>query len=236
MVGSLCSILAGSLGVFRTSYDASTLHALAKASTDFKSSISSTDALALLNDARHLSRAGYIPSSTVLDLIQTLAHPGQTYAVYVGISQILDDLINLFYPHRELSSALVKLGKKVFGDVVDRLGFEFDAAEAVEVSQLRVLAIQEAGLANYDPVVEWALKEWKGWVGEGRETQTETRAIVWALAVRHIGQEAQERTTRMLVSSADIACVSSLSLSLSLYPSLYSATTSLTDYGSALSQ
>lgn len=145
--------------------------------------------------------------------MQTLAHPGQTYAVFVGISQILDDLVNLFYPQRELASALVKLGKKIFGDVVDRLGFEFDASEAVEVSQLRVLAIQEAGLANYKPAVDWALKEWKAWVGEGRETQTETRATVWALAIRHIGQEVQEKITKLLISSADIACVSSLSRS-----------------------
>lgn len=170
--------------------------------------MTAVDSLAVLNDAYGLARAGYLPSTVMLDVVRTLAHPKQEHALSSGVALILDDLLGLFFSDARTFGAIQQMRRELFGPVVARLGFDFSANETAETIQLRTLAIREAGLAGHEVVVDWALKQWAASVEDGKAIPANTRALVWSLAVIHVGEKAHTRLTEVFATAKNTTCVS----------------------------
>lgn len=191
----------------RVAYDVDTLHALAKFAVESPDQVTAVDSLALLNDAYGLARAGYLPATALLDVIHTLAHPTQEHAIYAGVALVFDDLLSLFFKDAHTHGAIQRMRRELFGPVVARLGLEFSDDDTAETTQLRTLAIKEAGLAGHEVVVDWALNLYAASLENGKELQANTRTVVWSLAVIHIGERAHTRLTEVFTSAQSTAYV-----------------------------
>jgi aminopeptidase 2 len=183
------------------------LLALAKEAVESPDRITAVDSLAILNDAYGLARAGYLPSTVLLSVVRTLAHPRQEHALFSGIALILDDLLGLFFTDMHTYRAIQRMRRKLFGSVVARLGFDFSDDDSAETIQLRTLAIKEAGLAGHEVVVDWALQQWAASIEDGQTLSANTRAVIWSLAVIHIGEPAHTRLTDLFVTAKSTTCV-----------------------------
>jgi aminopeptidase 2 len=183
------------------------LLALAKEAVESPDRITAVDSLAILNDAYGLARAGYLPSTVLLNVVRTLAHPRQEHALFSGIALILDDLLGLFFADMHTYRAIQRMRRELFGPVVARLGFDFSDDNSAETIQLRTLAIKEAGLAGHEVVVDWALQQWAASIEDGQTLSANTRAVIWSLAVIHIGERAHTRLTDLFVTAKSTTCV-----------------------------
>ncbi|GAA5919724.1 hypothetical protein JCM1841_000771 [Sporobolomyces salmonicolor] len=146
---------AGTAGAFRISYPASHLAKLADEASKSDSGISLTDRIGLVQDAVHLSEAGYTRTATAFTLFQKLSNETE-YLVWMEIADAFRRLVATWWEQPvAVLEGIRAFARSLFGPLVEKIGFEHEEGDDSDRRRFRTLAIAAAAIAEDPKALAW---------------------------------------------------------------------------------
>ncbi|KAL4244429.1 Aminopeptidase [Abortiporus biennis] len=152
---------AGTFGVYRVMYPTERLTKIALESAQEHSPFSFQDRIGLILDARALAKAGLIPTSNVLTLINAIAKSEKEGLVWSTIADTLEDLTSTWFEQQDIVDSLNDFRGRLFGPLVDSLGYEYAENELAEMTEIRTKAISVAAEAGDKTVINELLMRFR---------------------------------------------------------------------------
>ncbi|KAH7103915.1 leucyl aminopeptidase [Auriculariales sp. MPI-PUGE-AT-0066] len=133
---------ADTTGVYRVAYSPERWAKIAQDMAKPDTSFTLEDRMGLIQDVFALSQAGYIKTSSALDLVTGLRNETE-YLAWRSATGPLTKLANIWWEQSPELDQLNRLRATLMKPLVDRLGYEFSSKEDVDTAQLRAHAISQ---------------------------------------------------------------------------------------------
>ncbi|KAG0372777.1 Aminopeptidase 2 mitochondrial [Mortierella sp. AD032] len=148
----------GQAGFYRVSYPSRALDLLGQTLKSGKETetLKTADRVGLLTDAAALVAAGVSPTSSFLTLLKYFEDE-ESSLVWSEISMRMQELVSVWLEQPEpVVNAIKEVQRRLFKNIVKRLGWTYPEGEDPAIGNLRALAIRFAGRANDPEVVSEA--------------------------------------------------------------------------------
>ncbi|KZV68804.1 hypothetical protein PENSPDRAFT_633906 [Peniophora sp. CONT] len=187
---------------FRVHYTPSHLRSL----LSFVESMSTADALGLIQDAGALAAAGLYGIGQAMDVFQAFGQSVE-YAVQRSLARELESIERTWWDDATIMSGINALKSKQFGLVLDSIGYDYDSADGYTITQLRTLALSHAAMAG-EPRVVKLLQEWfEAFIHdpEGSGLSAGALSVTLYSAVRHGDEDAYDSVFKVYKENVDPA-------------------------------
>ncbi len=178
----------GQSGFYRTAYPPELLARLAKAIA--KGELAAIDTLGVVDDAFALARAGHIPTSSTLTVLEGCKDQTD-YNVWLTVAGILGAVENIL-SGKDLDRRFASFGLALFTPVAQRSGWTAKASDGHLDLLLRPLALGRLGHFGDEAVIGEAKKRFNAF-SAGGELDPNLRSAVYACAAEHGGEEEYEK-------------------------------------------
>lgn len=178
-------INAGQSGFYRTAYSAEMLAALAEALEDGSLPDPVIDALGILSDAHALTRAGYLKTSCLLDLLGTVKEEREynIWSIVCGSLNSIDNLLD----GEEDRDRLAAFARSLLTPCLDDIGWVKRDSDSHSTLLLRSMLISQAGHFGADEVIREA-RALFGRFNKTGELEPNLRGPVYALTAENGGE------------------------------------------------
>ncbi|PHH70717.1 hypothetical protein CDD82_6963 [Ophiocordyceps australis] len=171
----------GATGFYRVNYPPARL---AKLSTQLNR-LSTEDKIAIIGSTADLAFAGNGTTAALLTFLQGFSketHP----LVWTQILDSISLVKSVFAEDKELKRGIEKFARKLIGDKVKELGWEYGDGESYLIGLLRKQIIGVAVVSGHTEVADEALKRFNAWVKSPQDSpiHPSLRGPVWCAAVR----------------------------------------------------
>ncbi|KAI0806986.1 peptidase family M1-domain-containing protein [Fomes fomentarius] len=189
---------ADTTGFYATRYSAERLAKLGQQVAAKDSPFSLADRMGLVGDALALSKAGYTPVSSALELISTLKDEKE-YLVWGTISSNLSTIVSTWWENPQVIDKLDAFRRELFVPLVKQYGFEYSESDSYDVQQLRTTAIEAAASAGDKWVVDELKSRFDHFLKTGDESKipSDLRQIAFTIGVREGGRPEWEAVRRI---------------------------------------
>ncbi|TCD62082.1 Aminopeptidase 2 mitochondrial, partial [Steccherinum ochraceum] len=173
-------------GVYRVLYSGSRLAGIATEAAKNDSVLSLEDRMGLVLDGAALAKAGLMPTSNLLVLIDALRNETE-YVVWTSLADSLHEVSTVWYEHEKIQELFKKFSKNIYTPLVQRLGYAAIEGESVDHRQLRVRAITGAAAAGESSVIKHLRELYDQYLGTG-EVDPDLERLVFKTAVKYGGR------------------------------------------------
>ncbi|KAF8061516.1 leucyl aminopeptidase [Lyophyllum atratum] len=189
---------AGTVGVYRVLYTPERLLEIAKEAAKDDSVITLNDRIGLVHDAMALSKAGLAKLSSSLTLLDTLKHEKE-YLVWSGILGSLSDLASIWWEHPQIVDQLNAFRRTLAVPLVNKLGYEYSAADSTDTSLLRTLVVSQAAVAGDEGVVKELQGRFAHFMKTGDDSTipADLQRVIFSTAVKHGGRAEYDTVVRL---------------------------------------
>ncbi|KAG0273555.1 hypothetical protein BGZ95_010635 [Linnemannia exigua] len=153
----------GQAGFYRVSYPSRALDLLGQTLKSGKETetLKTADRVGLLTDAAALVAAGVSPTSSFLTLLKYFEDE-ESSLVWSEISMRMQELVAVWLEQPEpVVNAIKEVQRRLFKNIVKRLGWTYPEGEDPAIGNLRALAIRFAGRANDPEIVAEARRRFE---------------------------------------------------------------------------
>ncbi|KZT39817.1 hypothetical protein SISSUDRAFT_1060871 [Sistotremastrum suecicum HHB10207 ss-3] len=195
----------GSTGVYRVRYSTERAQAIAKEAAKEGSIFKTEDRIGLVSDTLALAQASLSDTSSLLNVIELFKDDKENLG-WTAMNDAITKLVNIFWEDEELSEGLRIFQQSLYAPIVERLGYDNQDDESVDVKGLRTLAIARAAAVGEPKVVKELLSRWKAY-NEGDESAipADILGATFRVAVEHGGRAEWETMKKIYESSASPA-------------------------------
>ncbi|KAH7103952.1 leucyl aminopeptidase [Auriculariales sp. MPI-PUGE-AT-0066] len=201
-------INAETTGVYRVAYSLERWAKIAQDMARPDTSFTLDDRMGLVQDVFALSQAGYIKTSSALDLVTGLRNETE-YLAWRSATGPLTKLADIWWEQSPELGQLNRLRASLLKPLVDRLGYEFTSKEDVDTAQLRAHAISQC-IAGEDQGVIAKLKavyEEYTKAGDLSSIPGDIKRDTLATAVRHGGETEWEHMKSLYLDPSSSSSV-----------------------------
>jgi len=185
---------AGTVGVYRVSYEPQVLKQLGAWATVQNSAFSLEDRMGLVNDAITLAKAGTSPTTGALDLIAGLKNETENL-VWESIASTIVSVRGLLWEQPpELQKKFRAFEASLFFPIVERLGYENLPNDSVDDRELRTLAVARCARAEHPTVLAELKSRFADFQETGNDAKipSDLQRTIYTTAVRFGGREEYE--------------------------------------------
>ncbi|KAH9933689.1 peptidase family M1-domain-containing protein [Amylocystis lapponica] len=179
------------VGFYRVLYPAARLAAIGAEAARAHTVFSAQDRQGLMYDAVAFAKAGFSRVDGVLDLIDSWRDE-QQYSVWQCLSASLSEVASTWWEHSEVVTPLNGFRRvRLFGPLVDRLGFQHGNDDPADTRFLRTLAISQAADAGEARVVEELAGRFAHYIktDDDSKISPDLMGVTFAVAIRHGGRQ-----------------------------------------------
>ncbi|KAF8212441.1 hypothetical protein K438DRAFT_1806516 [Mycena galopus ATCC 62051] len=179
---------AGTVGVYRVLYTPERLAKIAAEASKENSIFTLDDRMGILYDANALSKAGLSKLSDALTVIDLWSNEKE-YLVWSTVAETLSSLTATFWESPDTVKALEALIRSLFVPIVKRLGYEYSADDAFDVTQLRTLAISMAASGEDQGVIDELKSRFAHYMATGDDSKipADLQSSIFNAAVKYGG-------------------------------------------------
>lgn len=188
---------AGQSGVFRVQYDSSFIEKL-KVAVQNKS-LGPSDRIGIIGDAFTLSKAGLVPLSDVLSLLQSYTNE-DNYSVWSEVATALASISNIL-EDTEAADSFAAFKRKLWSKIATSIGWDTRASDNDLTQLLRALAIGALGNAGDESVISQARERFVKYQADTNSLPSNLRDVVFRLVVAK-GTEADQATMKHIYMNA----------------------------------
>ncbi|KAF8325549.1 uncharacterized protein EI90DRAFT_2931912 [Cantharellus anzutake] len=181
---------AGTVGVYRVSYEPEVLKQLGTWAAEKGSPFSLEDRMGLVNDAITLAKAGTSSTSGALDLITGLKSETENL-VWQSIASTIVSIKDLLWEQPPaLQERFRAFEAFLFLPIVERLGYESSPSDTVDDRELRTLAVGRAARARHPAVLAELRSRFAHFLETGDDSKitSDLQRIIYSTAVRFGGR------------------------------------------------
>ncbi|KAF7313362.1 Leucyl aminopeptidase [Mycena chlorophos] len=160
---------ADAFGVYRVLYTPERLSKIAAEAAKPDSMFSLSDRMGLLYDVAALSNAGFLPVSSLLDMVYQWREE-KSHMVWSTAWSNLARLGHVFWEYPAIIDGLRELIRTLFEPMITRLGFEFPEGEAVATIELRKIALAACLRGNVESVAQYLHGQFIAYMDTGDES------------------------------------------------------------------
>jgi puromycin-sensitive aminopeptidase len=184
----------GQSGFYRVAYPPDMMKRLTGAAQE----LPTVDRLGLLDDAFALARAGYIKTSTALELLDAYKYE-RNFSVWMTVASAAGSMNNLLYGEPRYPELKVYL-RNLFGIIAGRLGWKKLPTDTHLDVLLRSLALRNFGGYGNRATINTAEAKFEEFIATG-ELDPDLRQTVYSLVAENNGQKALEALMKIYDST-----------------------------------
>ncbi len=174
-------INAGESGFYRVDYPSQMLQALHKFIKNKQ--LPPIDRLGIIRDAFAMAESGNLPTEQVLNLVSRYKNETD-YTVWVELTAGLQTLNNLLFG-TPVYGRYKNFCQTLYINIVNKLGWQVNLAEAHTKSLLRSLILHSAGSFGHKPTITEAQKLFTRWMKSNQPVPANLRGVVYNLVAEN---------------------------------------------------
>ncbi|KAJ7727203.1 leucyl aminopeptidase [Mycena metata] len=216
---------AETVGFYRVRYTPERLSKIATEAVKPNSVFSLSDRIGLMYDVAALTDAGLAKLSTLLTLTNiwrneqnceyhpfsspffVKIYPPCVDIVWSSVFNNMGIILTAFWEHPQIVDSLRAFIRTLYAPLVARLGYEFPDGEAVDIVQLRKVAVTGAALGRDESVAQELRRRFADYLKTGNDTgiPSNLRLAIYIAAVRYGGREEFDALIKIIENPAKSA-------------------------------
>lgn len=153
--------------------------------------LSVTDRLGIQNDAVALARAGVMKTVEALELLNAYNNEDD-YTVWADLTFNLNSIIKLLRKRDSTKELVNAFGRKLYQNIVSKIGWESKDTDDVLTSRLRSLVISQLGSFDDKNIIEESKKRFYEYLNDNSSLSPDLRSCVYGIVLKQGNEQDYE--------------------------------------------